>query len=155
MRLRRTRPGSNRSHGDGASNAAHLCTVLSAPPRLVVWDFVYRRCKVNRECLRELLDYIEVNVGAITSKLRETTSRIDFTITWLNHITPCHDHQDLKHLSWKLRVRNLQHFLDFRSRKQVRCLWLTECDCSWCADEALDVDYEIRSTFKLWNVIED
>ena len=155
MRLRRTRPGSNRSRWDDASDVSHCCRESSAPPRLVVWDFVYRCFDVNRERFGELSDYIEIDVGAIASQLREAASRIDFTITRLNHIAPCHDHQYLEHLVRKLRKCNLQRLLNFRSRKQVGCLRFTECERPGCADEALDVDTIIRSTFCFRNGVKD
>jgi len=146
MRLRRTGPGSNRSRWDDASGVSPNSRESSAPPRLVVWDFVYRCFDVNRERFGELSDYIEIDVGAIASQLREAASRIDFTVSRLNHIASCHDHQNLEHLVRKLRECNLQRLLNFRSRKQIGCLRFTECERTRCTDEALDVDTVIRST---------
>ena len=155
MRLRRTHRMTNRSHGDDALDVSHYCRESFAPPRSVVWDFVYRLLDVYRKRCRELSNNIEVNVGPITSELGEAAGRIDFTVASLSHITPCHDHQDLKHLSRKLRKSNLQHFLDFRSRKQICCLRFPENKSTRCSDKALDVYRIVRPTFEFWNGVKD
>ena len=155
MRLRRTRPGSNRSRWDGASDVSLNSRVSSAPPRLVVWDFVHRCFDVNRECFSKLSDHVEVNVRAVSSELCKPTRWIDFTVSRLNHITACHDHQNLEHLVRELRECNLQRLLDFGSRKQISGLRFTECERTRRTDEALDVDTVIRSTFCFRNGVED
>ena len=107
MRLQRTHRLSDQSHGDDALDASHWCKESFAQPRLVVWDFVDRLLDVNRKGLRELSDHVEVNVGAIASELCKAARWVDFTITWLSHITARHDHQDLEHLFGKLWECNL------------------------------------------------